>query len=520
MKAEPNHERRFIAAVDACDIAPRDLGTIVGRLNAWFAQLTTDLRADRLVCSGLKEQSPLAKQADAINSNLRAGMSAWSRQWTDLGAAQALADIFDGKAIFLVFGKFNSGKSSLSNFLADRFAAQGKAVEYFHLDAGRIVEGTERFKEGATETTARVQGVRLGGKLVLLDTPGLHSVTLENAALTRRFTDSADGVLWVTSSASPGQVQELDELSRELHRAKPLLPVLTRSDLYEEDEIEGELVNCLRNKTAQNRALQEGDVTARAEEKLAAMSVDMAQLIPPVSISVHMAREQGQSQTAMEEAGFERLYAALLAIAESALAYKQRKPAEILLHHLEENVLGTLHDQVLPSLAEFKASLQCALDRLENQREQMISAVWRSVVPILPDLLDKHCADVKAVCSGLSQALSSASVVAERQHLADYTLVQDEALAGIDLEENAGVRDLTVEAGGMREIVGVDYERLYMELSKQIHSRLLRHADVMIEQCRVSISGMMENVACMEAIVLAHEDGLLGLKAELRTLPT
>jgi hypothetical protein len=29
----------------------------------------------------------------------------------------------------------------------------------------------------------------------MLDTPGLHSVTPENAALTQRFTDSADGVL-------------------------------------------------------------------------------------------------------------------------------------------------------------------------------------------------------------------------------------------------------------------------------------------------------------------------------------
>lgn len=96
-----------------------------------------------------------------------------------------------------MFGKFNSGKSSFCNFLADRFAAQGKAVGYFYLDAGRIVEGPKRFKQGGTETTARLQGVRLGGRLVLLDTPGLHSMTPENAAQTRRFTDSADGVLWL-----------------------------------------------------------------------------------------------------------------------------------------------------------------------------------------------------------------------------------------------------------------------------------------------------------------------------------
>ena len=49
-------------------------------------------------------------------------------------------------------------------------------------------------------------------------------------------------MLWLTSSTSPGQVQELDELARELHRGKPLLPVVTRSDVIEEDEVDGEIV--------------------------------------------------------------------------------------------------------------------------------------------------------------------------------------------------------------------------------------------------------------------------------------
>ncbi|MFX6899715.1 hypothetical protein ABTH92_21315, partial [Acinetobacter baumannii] len=79
--------------------------------------------------------------------------------------------------------------------------------------------------------------------------PGLHSATGENAALTQRFLDSADAVLWLTSSTSPGQVQELDELARELRRGKPLLPVLTRSDVIDEDEVDGRIVKCLRNKS-------------------------------------------------------------------------------------------------------------------------------------------------------------------------------------------------------------------------------------------------------------------------------
>lgn len=518
MKADESHEQCFMNRIDAFDFPEQDLGVILGRLNAWLLRFKADLEACCLVSTGLNGQSLLARQAEDINTIVQTCMSAWSCQWSSLGAAQRLAEAFDCKIIFLVFGKFNSGKSSFCNFLADRFAAQGKAVEYFHLDAGHIMKGAERFKEGTTETTARLQGVHLGDKLVLLDTPGLHSVTLENAALTQRFLDSADGVLWLTNSASPGQVQELDELNRELHRAKPLLPVVTRSDLYEEDEFEGALVNCLCNKTAQNRALQEDDVAVRTQEKLAAINVDVAQLMPPVSVSVHMARAQGQTEMAMEEAGFERLYAALLAIAEPALAYKQRKPAEILLHHLEENVQGRLRAQLLPPLAGFKISLQCALDQLETQREQMINAAWRSIVPSLPDLLDEHCSvgDVKALCNVLSQSLLSACVLSEREHLADYTLVHDAALVRINLDENVGVVALDIAAEDLREAVDMDYARLYAELGEQIRSRLLCHADAMIEQCRGSISEMIENATRMEAILLAHENGLLELKMELR----
>src|SRR3546814_16525586 len=109
--------------------------------------------------------------------------------------------------------------------------------------------------------------MEIGDRLVLLETPGLHSLTAENAELTLRLADSADAVLWLSSSTSPGQVQELDELARELRRRKPLLPVITRSDIFEEDEIDGEICKVLRNKTDENRLLKECDVGVRAQNK-------------------------------------------------------------------------------------------------------------------------------------------------------------------------------------------------------------------------------------------------------------
>ncbi|WP_043228320.1 GTPase, partial [Burkholderia glumae] len=278
MTALASEERRFIDAADGLAFGARDLSGLFDAFEAWLIDRQASLGEARLGCEGLREGSALAMQGAAIDAALQAAGQACSQPWASIEAAASLAGQFEDRAMLLVFGKFNAGKSSFCNFLADRFAAHGRTVRYFRVEAGRLVVTAGRFREGETETTAQLQGVYLGARLVLLDTPGLHSVTPDNAALTRRFIESADGVIWLTSSASPGQVQELDDLGLELHRGKPLLPVLTRSDEYEEDELDGRLVRRLANKSAARRALQEADVAARAADKLAALGVDAARL--------------------------------------------------------------------------------------------------------------------------------------------------------------------------------------------------------------------------------------------------
>ncbi|MGF6481638.1 GTPase [Paraburkholderia sp. JPY419] len=523
MKADASHEQRFIAEVDAFDFIAEDTDALLHALNDWLAKLDADLRTGCLKCDGLHPNSALALQADTISTLLRDSVQASMQQWSSLEAVRNLADHFDDQALLLVFGKFNAGKSSFCNFLAERFAAHERSVQYFHVDAGRVVETSEPFTEGATETTSRLQGVRLGAKLVLLDTPGLHSVTPENAALTQRFTDSADGVLWLTSSTSPGQVQELDELGRELHRNKPLLPVVTRSDEYEEDEVDGELVKCLRNKSASRRALQEHDLSVRAEHKLVAMGVDKALLKPPVSVSAYVAREAGQTAAAMSDAGFERLYAALLDIVGPALAYKRRKRAEVLLHHLEENVLGNLRSDVLPLLAELGESSQAALEQLEQQQERLANAVWRGIVPTLPALLDAHAAtrDVIGLCNALSQSIFELYRREADRLLGDYLIEPDASLARIELADDAGFDDIVVERTGadglVREVAGVDYGRLHAALSRAIRECVLNLSNHAAQRCRASIARLTKLARRLEASLATHEEGLLDLKSQVRS---
>lgn len=506
------HERCFLAEMEGVDLGVDDLAPVLARLDGWLESLGAALAGAGLVPAGLRGDSALAAQAEAVNAALAACRRAWPEQRAALEPAGALARSLDHGAILLVFGTFNAGKSSLCNFIAARCAGAGRRVSFFHLEAGVLVEGAGPFAEGATETTARLQGVRLGERLVLLDTPGLHSATGANAALTRRFVDSADGVLWLTSSAAPGQVQELDELAAELRRGKPLLPVVTRSDVYEEDEIDGALVQQLRNKTAANRAEQEADVAARAREKLVAMGVSPELLRPPVSVSVHMAR--AGDATAMAEAGMERLFAALRQLAGPSRAYKRRKPAEVLLRHLDETVLGSLRREVGTRLAQLSASREAACAALKPAREGLQDAVWRAAMAPLPDLMDRHAAarDAQGICRALSAGLLAALAEAKAAHLPDHAHDAAAPRADVALAADAGFED-----GG--DGAGPDYARLHAALAAQVREWVLRETEAELAQAAASLDSLALQVARLEAVLDGHAAALDAIRIALRTAP-
>ncbi|MFT3801052.1 MAG: 50S ribosome-binding GTPase [Burkholderiaceae bacterium] len=544
-------ERRFFATLRAVPIDTIDVSSELMRLDDWLAALQRDLTAGIPDRTGLHEGGPLAARIEAIEHGIAADRAAWARQWAELRPAQALADRFDDRAMLLVFGKLNAGKSSLCNFIAERCAMLGGSARSFGVEGGRVIDrGTIAaagglLKEGATETTSRLQGVILDERLVLLDTPGLHSVTDENAALTRRFTDSADGMLWLTSSASPGQVQELDELTRELRRDKPLLPVVTRSDVIEEDEIDGDIRKCLRNKTAPNRRMQEDDVRARARARLSRMGVDPELLREPVSISVAAAREQGLTAAAMADAGFERLYAALTDLIRPALAYKQRKPAAVRLHHLRENVLGSLENGTGPRLAQLAATLEDEQQRLAELPAVIAQSVWRALVPKLPPWLDEYeradQPDIGSLQRRVSQAFDEALNEALRQHLAqDYQIgdtidracvdgdaVGQHTIDRLDNSRRLGEpRDLDAPATdrtpitvslGRLDGLGTDasrHEQRYLALEASIQHALQRLAPL-IAPHQATVSRLQVRVADMQRTLRSAHDSLDRYRREL-----
>lgn len=501
-------ELRLISTVDGVLLTQVDLTGVKQQLQDWLSVLTQALADHRLQCPpSLRDTHVLARRIGEIDALLTRCAEDWMRQWAIRQPGQRLAQDFEDKIMLLVYGKFNAGKSSLCNLLAERFAAHGSAVVHFHLESGRIVWSTQPFQEGATETTARLQGVCLGARLVLLDTPGLHSVTSENAALTQRFTDSADAVLWLTSSTSPGQVQELNELARELHRHKPLLPVITRSDVIEEDEADGEIVKLLRNKTPTNRRLQEDDVHLRAREKLLQMGVAPHVLKPSVSVSAHVTREQGQTVQALCDGGFMRLYAALRDLVEPARIYKQRKPAEVLLHHLDENVLGDIYSRVQPALSRLLAEVPQERERMQALHLRLANLVWRQVAPELPLLLEQHAADrdLARLCHAAEVLLHGALTREVALQLGDHD---------VWVPGDGGELDIGLLTSPMPWTVS--HERLHDALQKSIHRQLKQQLDAVFRRCANAIDEVETATHTLKAVLVRQATELHQLGSALR----
>lgn len=512
MKDEPGAERRLIEIADGMELTQVDLRELRRLMHEWQSALTQGMSEGHLQVPRLmRDTHALVRQVRQLNAMLAASVHSWASDWKALEPAQDLARVFEDKVMLLVFGKFNAGKSSLCNFLADRFAAHGRAVQYFYLESGRVVETGQGLQEGATETTARLQGVCLGAQLVLLDTPGLHSVTPDNAALTQRFTDSADAVLWLTSSTSPGQVQELDELARELRRHKPLLPVITRSDMFEEDEIDGEIVKLLRNKSASNRALQEDDVRARALDKLRLMGIDEQVLRPAVSVSVHAMRERGGGSQALVDGGFEALCAALLGIVGPARAYKQRKPAEVMLHHLEESVLGAIEAGLVPALSALVGRLAQERQDLREAQSRLLRSIWREVAPALPALLERHAPrrEWGRLCAEIAQALGRA-LLDHGQALGDFDLQVPCA------EEWAGELQLVLQDKAGLWASGADFVQQHEALHRGVHSLVLRRVDQWVEPCERVLGAVETDAQALLDYLASQRDSLMPIQQQVR----
>lgn len=176
---------------------------------------------------------------------------------------------FADSLLVFVFGKVKAGKSSLGNFLAyghskpnlaiieeaspapNFFWAVGNgSTEVMSSDA---MQQKRCFGVGTAETTSSIQGFTLPG-ITWVDSPGVHSTKAENEELTKKYSEAADVIVFLSNSSEPGRRSDMEEVRKLLGQDKPLLVIITASDSLETDiDNDGKVVKLLCMKSADDR---------------------------------------------------------------------------------------------------------------------------------------------------------------------------------------------------------------------------------------------------------------------------
>ena len=395
----------------------------------------------------MSQQHEWARAADELKSRIRDAIRRWTERLAEEAPVKKLSEKYKDRPILLVFGKVNSGKSTFVNLLVEELERAGAGIKGFAIEDGKQIHVDAGFAVGATETTARIQGIEVDDRLVILDSPGLHSVTVENHERTKLYTDSADAVLWLSPSSSPGQVQELGDLREELEGKKPLLPVITKSDVRVEDwcEATGRITAEIRNKSHAVRKEQEDDVLSRARK----MGLEL-EVRPVISISIRAYDGACRSEDARNEAGLSNLYECLIRLVDDAHGSKIGKATRDAQSYIDKQVIGTIEQIVEPQLNYVVAEVDRNIRELEGARRQLKDDVATDAESKLRRIVDRHkdTKNKKAIAEELATAITAKLAEAFHRELTRYVdevaqpLVALLALSPDDLDD---FEDITID---------------------------------------------------------------------------
>ena len=310
------------------------------------------------------------------------------KKWDDKQAVFSFSDKYNDRLIILVYGKMNVGKSSLSKYITSLF--HDEEIKYFSYENGNINYAQEDiFKVGETETTNKIQGVEIGKTLVLLDSPGLHSNTQCNGDKSQLMTDSADLLLWLTSSASPGQTSELEILKQELLSNKILFPVITASDETSEENINEETQEI--EKTRDNKTVEVRNAQAKClMERMSPLLGDTIKRIrEPISISIEMALLNKQSDDALKASGMSEFFYKISKELVSQSELKKQKRTQQVTNHLQQDVVPAI-DKLLMTTKNLLAENSVFENKIKKNKEKLEFDLVSFISQIVPEIAHAH----------------------------------------------------------------------------------------------------------------------------------
>lgn len=388
--------------------------------------------------AGLKgdRNDPLYQAVLNSIDNLSKRLNDWQICVEKAKKGQQFIHQHEKQLMVVVFGKVNTGKSTLGNFLAGKdFLKAAFDNPYKHIpkpafemhESGR--EGNMAngwFAEGDVDTTGAIQFFTMPG-FCWVDSPGIGSVikegdTVNMEALAKEYVQYADLVVFLMSSDSPGLQQDFDQIASLNTNNKPALLLITKSDEVDEDfDDDGNLIKQeIVPKSTERRRSQE-DYLRRSLLDKSLVSEEIG--VDSLSVSVFLAQKalENQNDQDFEDSNFGEFLSLLSKrLGDKALALKQRNPrANInrLINEVIDGVVAGKSSDGFPGLTaiktEFvalKASIVDYHSRVLNLEAKIVQQTLAESMVKIQDYLDdaRHKLEFGSNHAISSQQLSTA----------------------------------------------------------------------------------------------------------------
>lgn len=296
-----------------------------------------------------------------------------------------------------VYGKVNAGKSSLGNYIATGHHKPGhEHVTQYHQknlifgwqaaasgEPKQVQEGSLKagFGVDRQECTRDIQYFTLPG-LTWVDSPGLHSKTPENGELARRYAESADLVVYVMSAANPARESDLQEIRTLLALKKPMVFVITRADAFEEDEIDGEIVQQRVMMSPEERQAQISYVRQALHDQLEDPDDRRALANAEITTLSVTYAEEAETLQALQESGVPAFMTQMQSlVATKSVTMKLETPERNLKAFCKD--LCASIKRLSQSQMELQGSLKELNESVDDIRQRMISALQNELRDIV-----------------------------------------------------------------------------------------------------------------------------------------
>jgi len=350
-----------------------------------------------------KQNREIGELLDLTLNILKDSSKKWVDNFDNILEKEKFRSDLENYFIIIIFGKVKAGKSSLGNFIAKN-RPKNEKVNFFKYDEAGKEQTIQKLEEiddnsfatNNLECTVEIQGFKLNS-MAWIDTPGLGSMVEENGELAKKYIQSADYIIYPTSSDSPLQADEIEQLQELFEQNKKVTICITKSDKFERRKDSnrkyikqnGKIAKFLINKSSEDRTKQENYV----REEIAKINKNQSLLGDIISMSAHTAKSglEKRDEELLENSNVPKFYELITEVVkEKASKLKSETPFNGLKSFIDNDVLG-LSDKpnsltikiIREKINELDTNIKETLDMFNTLTENIKSDISREIEGIV-----------------------------------------------------------------------------------------------------------------------------------------